>query len=73
MKFLEYKKKLSSNKPKRNHNLFTLLQKYDIECYTCNNHGHLERDCKLMTPTRKTVAIMYQDTKQKKYWREKEE
>ena len=26
-----------------------------------------------MTPTRKTIAIKSQDTKQKKYWREKEE
>ena len=63
----EYKKKSSSNKPKGNHNLFTLLQKYDIECYKCNKHGHMARDCKLMAPTRKTVAIKSQDTKQKKY------
>ena len=32
----------------------------------------MERDCKLRTPTRNTVAIKYQDTKQEKYWREKE-
>ena len=64
-KLHEYKKKSSSNKPKGNHNLFTLLQKYDIECYKCNNHGHIKIDCKLMTPTRKTVAINSQDTKQK--------
>ena len=47
--------------------------KYDIECYKCNNHGNMVRDCKLMTPTRNIVAIKSQDTKQKKYWREKEE
>ena len=62
-KVREYKKKSSSNKPKGNHNLFTLLQKYDIECYKCNNHGHIERDCKLMTPTKKTSEIRSQDTK----------
>ena len=33
----------------------------------------MERYCKLMTPTRKTVAIKSQDTKQNKYWRENEE
>ena len=33
----------------------------------------MARDCKLMTPTRNTIPIKYQDTKQKKYWREKEE
>ena len=58
---------------KKNHSIFTLLQKYDIECYKCNNHGHMEIYCKLMTPTRKTVAINSQDTKHKMYWREREE
>ena len=53
----EYKKNSSSNKPKGNHNLFTLLQKYDIECCKCNNHGHMERYCKLMTPTRKLLQL----------------
>ena len=33
----------------------------------------MERDCKLITPTRKNVAIKSQETKQKKYCREKEE
>ena len=33
----------------------------------------MARDCKLMTPTRKTAANKFQDTKQKKYWREREE
>ena len=33
----------------------------------------MERDCKLMTPIRKTVAIKSQGTKQKKYWMENEE
>ena len=33
----------------------------------------MKRDCKLVTSTRKTVAIKSQDTKQKTYWREKEE
>ena len=50
-----------------------LHQKYDIECYKCNNHGHMARDCKLKTHTRNTVAIKLQNTKQKNYWREKEE
>ena len=62
-KVLEYKKKSSSNKPKGNHNPFTLLQKYDIECYKCNNHGNMARDCKMMTPTSNVVAIKSQDTK----------
>ena len=56
-----------------NHNHFTLLQRNDLECYRCNNHGHMERDCKLMISTRKNIAIKSQDTKHKKYWREKEE
>ena len=33
----------------------------------------MARDCNLMTPTNKIVAIKSQDTKHKKYWREKEE
>ena len=33
----------------------------------------MARDCKLMTPTTKIVANKFQDTKQKKYWREREE
>ena len=33
----------------------------------------MERDCKLMTPTRNTIAIKSQDTKHKTYWREREE
>ena len=33
----------------------------------------MARDCKLMTPTKKTVAIKFQDIKKKKYSREKEE
>ena len=37
----EYKKKSSSDKSKGNKNLFTILQKYGIECYKCNNHGHM--------------------------------
>ena len=53
--------------------MFSLLQQYDIECYKCNNHGHMARDCKLKTPTRNTIATQSQSTKQKKYWREKEE
>ena len=61
-KVSKYKKKSSSNGSKGNKNTFTLLQKYDIECYKCNNHGHMPRDCKLMTPTRNTAAIRSQDT-----------
>ena len=53
--------------------MFSLLQQYDIEFYTCNNHGHMARDCKLETPTRNTITTQSQSTKQKKYWREKEE
>ena len=33
----------------------------------------MARDWKLMTPTRNTVAIKSQDTKQKKYWRKRKE
>ena len=56
-KVSEYKKKSSSNKSNGYKNIFTILQKYDIECYKCNNHGHMVRDCKLKTPTRNIVAI----------------
>ena len=52
---------------KGNTNLFTLIQKYDIECYKCNKHGHMARDCKMETATRNTVAIKSQKTKQKRY------
>ena len=33
----------------------------------------MARDCKLNTPTRNTVEIKMQNTKQKKYWKEEEE
>ena len=33
----------------------------------------MARDCKLMTPMKRIFAVKSQDTKQKKYWREKEE
>ena len=33
----------------------------------------MARDCKLKTHTRNIVAIKPRNTKQKKYWREKEE
>ena len=33
----------------------------------------MERDCILKTPTRNIVEIKMQNTKQKKYWKEKEE
>ena len=72
-KFCDYKKNESSNKPKvRNHNSFTPLQKYDIECYKCNNNGHMSRNCKLMTPTKNIVASKFQDKNQKKDWKKKE-
>ena len=62
--FCDYKKNSSSNKPKvRNHNFFLPLQRYDIECYKCNNHGHIERDCNLMTSTEKTAAKELQNKK----------
>ena len=69
----EYKKMPSSIKTKGNKNMFSLLQQYDIECYNCNNHGHMARDCKLKNPTRNSNATQSPSTKQKKYWREKEE
>ena len=33
----------------------------------------MARDCKMNTPTRNIVEIKMQNTKQKKYWKEKEE
>ena len=33
----------------------------------------MEKNCKLRTPTRKMVATKSQDTKQNKYWKEREE
>ena len=33
----------------------------------------MARDCNMKTPTRNTGAIKYQNTKQKKYWKEKKE
>ena len=56
-KVYEYKKDTSSNKPKgRNPNRTGLLQIYDIECYKCNNLGHMARECKL----RKSVSVQAQ-------------
>ena len=43
-KLQDYKKNICSNKPKaRNHNFFAPIQRYDMECYKCNKHGHIER------------------------------
>ena len=40
----------------------------------CNRkQKNMARDCNPMTPIKKNVAIKSQNTKQKKYWREKEE
>ena len=73
-KFRDYKKNASSNKPKvRNHKFFAPLQRYDIEGYKCNNHGHIERDCKLMTPIEKDVTKEFQDKKQRKDWKKNKE
>ena len=33
----------------------------------------MERNCKLMTPTKKIVASKFQDKNQKKDWKKKEE
>ena len=62
--FHDYKKNSSSNKPKiRNHNFFAPLQRYYIECYKCNNHGHIARDCNLMNLVEKVAAKSFHDKK----------
>ena len=72
-RILNKRKESSIHRSKGNKNPFTVLQRYDIECYKCNNHGHMARDCKPKTHTRNTIAIKPQNTKQKKYWKKKEE
>ena len=57
-------KKDISGKPKGiNHNHFGPLQRYGIECYKCNNFGHMARECKL----RKSVSVEV-----KKQWKKME-
>ena len=63
----------SNDKSKGSRNIFTLLQRYDIEFYKFNNHGHIARDCKLKASTNNTVTTKSQNTKQKKYCREKQD
>ena len=46
-KFHEYKKDAIKKLKVRNHNQFGLLQRFDIECYKCNNFGHLARNYQL--------------------------
>jgi hypothetical protein len=70
-----HKKNTSNNYPKErkgNHNSFAPLQSYDIECYKCNNHGHITRECKLMTPTENNTGKRFQDKEQRKVWKKKE-
>jgi hypothetical protein len=31
---------------KRNYNSFAPLLDYHIECYNCNNYGHIKHDCR---------------------------
>ena len=64
----------SSNKPEVRNNIFSApLQIYDIECYKCNNHVHITRYCKLMTPIEKDATKEFQDQKQRKDWKKKKE
>jgi hypothetical protein len=43
---------------------------HDIECYKCNNYGHIARDCRRIMDTslRKNIDIRY-----KKDWKRKKE
>lgn len=34
-------------KSRRDENPFSSLTKFDVECYTCHNFGHLARECQL--------------------------
>ena len=66
-KLLSYEKNAPSNNTKeRNLNSLLPLQRYDIECYKCNNHGNGAIECKLMTPTKKCIATKFQDRKLRK-------
>ena len=62
-KVYEYNKDMSSKPKGRNHNYFGPLQRYDIECYKCNNLVHMVRECKI----RKIVSVEAQ-----KQWKKME-
>jgi hypothetical protein len=40
-----------SEKQRRSYNMFESLRN-EVECYTCNNFGHMAKDCKMTIPPR---------------------
>jgi hypothetical protein len=54
---------------KRNYNLFSPLQNFNIECKKCNNYGHKTRECRLPMQSLKTNP----NRQNKKTWKRKSE
>ena len=71
-KTLDYKDYTIEKRTKRNRNykLFSPLMDYNIECYKCNNYGHLDSSCRLPKASMKIGTSKIQN-KHKKIWRVK--
>ena len=41
--------------PSQNENPFNILFRHDIECYKCNNFGHLAKYCQLKISKQETL------------------
>ncbi len=63
---------MSSHPKGRSYNKFLPFQRYDVICYKCHNHGHIDRNCKLVIPTKKNPAIKPQWKEPVKVWKRKE-
>jgi hypothetical protein len=54
----------------RNHNSFGSLRN-EVECYKCNNFGHMDKDCRLPAPPKKPKQDF--NNHQKRIWIKKQD